>query len=465
MMRRASAAGAVLLLAGCAGPRPSIPQSAAVVAPTAWRVDGGAGAIQAIQNDWWESFGDPALNALVGEALRNNVDVMVAASRVAQARAQFRLVASAARPAIGVGGQGGYGRSLNAFGVGLDQVDGTASVTGSYELDLFGRLAEARGAARADLLASQAARDTVRLAVAAQVVEGYIGLRALEAQLAIAQDTLATRAQELELIRHRAAAGYSPALDLAQAEAEYQVAAQLVPATRSAITRQENGLSLLLGKAPGAIAPGAAIDGLVAVRVPVSLPAQVLRQRPDIAEAEDRVVAADRQLDVARAAFLPRIQLSASGGAVASNILPNPVSLFSLGGSILAPLFEGGALRARQSIAAATRDQAAFAYRKAALTAFAEVENAMESNQRLAQQLAAAEQQRAALATARALAVNRYRAGYAPYLDQLDAERGLLSARLSVVDLRAARLRAIVVLYRSLGGGWSAPVGGSAVAP
>lgn len=447
-----------LMLAGCAGPRPSSPGSAAVVAPPEWRGDAGGAAVQPIPSAWWEGFGDPVLSALVDKAVRDNVDLLAATSRIAEARAQFRLVASQGRPNAGVGGQGGYGRSLNAFGEGLDQANGSVLVSAGYEVDLFGRIAQLRGAARADLLASQAARDTIRLAVAAQVVEGYVGLRAFQARLAIAQDTLSTRAQDLRLIRHRVDTGYSPALDVAQAEAAYQVAAQLVPTLQLAITQQENGLSVLLGEAPGAIPASLSLDRLALVSVPVSLPAAVLRQRPDIAKAEARVVAADHRLDAARAAFLPRIQLSASGGAVASDILASPVSLFSLGGSILAPLFEGGALRAQQSAAAARRDQAAFAYRKAALTAFAEVENAMAGAQRLAQQETAAERQTEALAAADRLAGNRYRAGYAPYLDRLDAERSLLGAQLALVDLRAERLRSVVALYRSLGGGWSASV-------
>jgi len=170
--------------------------------------------------------------------------------------------------------------------------------------------------------------------------------------------------------------------------------------------------------------------------------------------AEEQLVAADRSLDSVRAAFMPDVQLSASGGLVASTIISSPVWIFSLGGSIVAPLFDSGRLKAQQETVAARRDQAAFAYRRAALTAFREVEDALASDQRLSEQEAALVAQRDVLARTLTLATNRYRAGYSPYLDQLDAERGLLSADLALVQSHADRLNAVVSLYQALGGGW-----------
>jgi outer membrane protein TolC len=185
------------------------------------------------------------------------------------------------------------------------------------------------------------------------------------------------------------------------------------------------------------------------------LPAALLRGRPDIAQAEQQLVAADRSLDSARAAFMPDIRLSAVGGYVASTLIPDPVRIFSLGGSVLAPLFEGGALRAQADVAAARRDQAAFAYRRAALSAFRDVEDALATIERTAEQEKALTGQRDALSIALRLATNRYQAGYASYLDKLDAQRGLLAAELTLVQIRADRLNAEVALYQSLGGGWS----------
>jgi NodT family efflux transporter outer membrane factor (OMF) lipoprotein len=275
------------------------------------------------------------------------------------------------------------------------------------------------------------------------------------ASVEILRDTLTDRDAELEIARRRAAAGYSTQLDLAQAQAAYDDTEQLIPATQLAIARQENGLSTLLGDTPQGVDRGGHIDALVAPEVPVSLPANLLRRRPDISAAEQRLVASDRALDAARAAFLPDITLAASGGFVGSTLVDaSPVAVWNLGGSILAPLFDSGRLHAQRDAATARRDQAAFEYRKTALTAFREVEDALAAEQREAERERSLVAERDVVARALALATNRYRAGYSTYLEQLDAERSLLSIRLSLAQARADRLNAAVSLYQALGGGW-----------
>jgi multidrug efflux system outer membrane protein len=184
------------------------------------------------------------------------------------------------------------------------------------------------------------------------------------------------------------------------------------------------------------------------------LPSQLLRHRPDIAQAEQLIVAADRSLDAARAAFMPSIGLGVSGGYVNSTLIANPVGIFSLGGSVLAPIYEGGRLHAQADIAATRRDQAAYAYRRAALNAFREVEDALAAIQRTREQELVLRQERDVLAQALVQATNRYRAGYSSYLEQLDAQRGLLSADLSLVQASTDRLSATVSLFQALGGGW-----------
>lgn len=445
-------AGAMLLLAGCAGPRPPMPAAAVVPVPVGWRsgtADGGA-----IDARWWRGFGDPALDALITQALARNNDLLEATARTAEARAGFQLAAGQARPSLGLSGQGGQERTLNAFGAGLDQRYATGAFTAGYEIDLFHRLSAATEAARARLLASEAAQDAARLAVVAAVVEGYVGLCVLDAKRAIAQAALDARAQERGLVRRRVDAGYSSQLQLAQADAEFETAARLVPATERAIARQENALSLLAGSVPEAVQRGRGLDALMLPDPPAALPSELLRQRPDIAEAEADLAAADHDLDAARAAFLPRVRLEASGGAVASSAIADPVSLFALGGSVLAPLFEGGRLRAAQSGAAARRDAAAFAYRRTVLSAFADVENALAASAALAREDAAARRQRDALDRAFVLADARTKAGYDASLERLVAQRSLLDAQLAVAEVRGARLQAAVALFRSLGGGW-----------
>lgn len=446
---------APLALAGCTlpGPRAAAPPAAAVVPPPAWRtaLPGDA----AIAGDWWRGFDDPQLTALVERALANNVDIEVAAARVEEARAAEALARAQLLPSIGATVPETQGQSLSALGRGTQSAALQPSVALSFDLDLFGRLRQASRAARAQLLATEAARDTVRLATAAAAASGYVTLRALDQRLAIARQTLAARADALRIARRRFEAGYTSRLEYRQAQGEYAATAQLVPAAELAITRQENALALLTGDVPRAIARGRALDAIARPAIPGGLPADLLRRRPDIYQAEQALVAADRTLDSQRAAMLPNIALTGSAGVVLSTALSQPVGLFSLGASILAPIFDGGRLRAQEEAATARRDQAAFAYRRTALVAFREVEDALAGVRRTGEQAAALGDQAAAARGALQNASNRYRAGYSGYIEQLDAQRNLLTAQLSLVQAQADRLTSHVALYQAMGGGWS----------
>jgi NodT family efflux transporter outer membrane factor (OMF) lipoprotein len=451
-MKRFAVSLLATMLAACAGLRPHAPPGAEVVPPATWR--NGTGGDAAIAVAWWQGFGDPVLTQIVEKALANNVDIAIAAARVEEARAQFGVARGQLLPSVELTGGAKRDRFLNAFGRPATETADRADLGISYDLDLFGRLRNASEAARASLLATQAAQDSVALAVASSAAAGYIGLRALDARLAVVRETVAARADSLRIAQRRAGSGYATQLEREQAEAELRGTEQLIPQLELAITRQENGLSLLLGENPRAIERGVALTALASPPVPTMLPSQLLRRRPDLAQAEQQIVAADRSLDSARAAFLPSIRLGASGGYVDSTLIADPVGVFSLGGSILAPLYEGGRLRAQADVAAARRDQAAYAYRKTALNAFREVEDALAAVQRSGEQELVLRKQRDALAQALVQAGNRYRAGYSSYLEQLDAQRGLLSADLSLVQASNDRLSATVNLFQALGGGW-----------
>lgn len=453
-MRRVVACLLAVTLAACVGPRPDAPRAAAVVAPEAWR-DGDSSATGEQIAQWWRGFGDRVLSNLVEKALANNVDVAIAAKRVEEARARFAAARGQQLPSVELGAGGKRDRFVNAFGRAATETAGQARIGVSYELDLFGRLRNSSEASRESLLATQAARDNVTLAVASSAAAGYIGLRALDARLAVVRETVATRADSLRIAQRRAQTGYGTRLELEQAEAELRGTEQLIPTLQLAITRQEDGLSLLLGENPRAIERGVSLSDLVSPTVPKMLPSELLRRRPDIAQAEHVIVAADRSLDVARASFMPRIELGVSGGYVNSTLLADPVGIFSLGSSILAPLYEGARLHAQADAAAARRDQAAYVYRKTALNAFREVEDALAAVQRTSEQELVLRQERDALARALVQATNRYRGGYSSYLEQLDAQRGLLSADLSLVQASSDRLHATVGLFQALGGGWS----------
>jgi NodT family efflux transporter outer membrane factor (OMF) lipoprotein len=394
------------------------------------------------------------LTSVVQRALANNTDIALAASRVEEARAQFRLAQAQRLPNLFAFGGGGRQQTVSAFGTPQLQTAAEAELQISYDLDLFGRLANASDAAREALLATEASRDNVRLGVAASAASGYITLRSLDARLVVLRETLVLREETVRVIRRRAETGYGNLLDLRQAEADYHLTEQLIPPTELAIRRQEDGLSVLLGENPRAIERGLTVEALAHPEVPAGLPSALLRRRPDIEQAERQVAAADRSLDSARAAFMPDVQLTASGGYAVSTLLTNPIGLFSLGGSVLAPIFDSGRLRAQEDIVAARRDQAAYAYRKVALNAFREVEDALSGLDRTAEQERALTAQREALADALRLATKRYREGYSPFLDQLEAQRGLLAVDLNLVQVRADRLNAAVGLFQALGGGW-----------
>jgi NodT family efflux transporter outer membrane factor (OMF) lipoprotein len=347
-------------------------------------------------------------------------------------------------------------RSINpAFGIPQVQTIGEPAVTMSFDADLFGRLSSISAAAQASLLATRAAQVDVHLMVAATAAREWFTLRALDARLATLQATLEARAQTVRLVRRRFDVGYAAQLDVAQAEAEYRSAQQQIPMTELAISRTENALCLLLGRSPGPIDRGDPSLQPTLPLIPATVPASLLRRRPDIVESEEQLVAADRALDASRAAFMPDLQLSANFGRVASSLLTNgPYDLFSVGASVLAPIFDAGRLQAQQDGTAARRNAAAFTYRKTVLAAFSQVEDALSGTQRLEQQLEALGKQKDALESSLAIATSRYKAGYSPFLDQLDAQRSLLSVQLALAQTRADQLNAYVTLFQALGGGW-----------
>ncbi len=375
--------------------------------------------------------------------------------RQEEARAAERLARAQRTPTLNAGLPTTEGQTVSPFGTPSTAFGAQPSITASYDLDLFGRLRQASAAARAQALASEGARDTVRLAIVSGVASGYIQLRALDQRLAVARETLAARSEALRIARRRAETGYTSNLELRQAEGEYRATEQLVPQAQLLVARQENALSLLLGTSPGPIPRGLPLDRLLAPAVPDGLPADLLRRRPDLFQAEQALVAADRSLDSARAAMMPNVALTGSAGVVLSTALANPIGVFSIGGSILSPLFDGGRLRAQADAAAARRDQAAWSYQRAALIAFREVDDSLASVLRSGQQATALSGQRTAAAGALRIASNRYRAGYSAYIEQLDAQRALLTAELALIQARADRLAAYVSLYQTFGGGWA----------
>lgn len=452
-MRRSLPTFALALsLSACAGPAVETAHVDPVAPPDRWQTALPADA--ALDRAWWQGFRDPALTALVERALANNLDIAIAGARIRDAKAQEMGARAALLPTLDAGAGAARSRSVSPFGTPSVQTAAQPQVQAAWEADLFGRLSDQASAARSAWLASEAARDAVRLSIASTVASGYVTLLALDARLAVAQQTVEARQQALGLITRRTDAGYSPRLELAQAQAEYQAAVQIIAPLEQARSRQENGLRLLCGDLPGPVARGASLAALAEPGIPADLPSELLRRRPDVAQAELALAASDHALAAARKRFLPQLRLTGSAGAAFSTLLQDPITLWSIGGSVLAPLFEGGRLRAGAESAGAQRDAAAFGYRKAALNAFREVDDALTGVSRADEQVRVVTAQRDALAETFRLASNRYRAGYSPYLEQLDAQRGLLAAELGLVQVRADAFTARIALYQALGGGW-----------
>jgi len=446
----------LLALTGCAmGPQPAPPST--LVSPAQWRTPAVAGA--PVERDWWRTFGDPVLDQLVRQAEERNGDVRVARSRLQEYQARVRIASSAQLPSLNASIGPGRARVIGPFGTPVDGTSIAGQVEASYELDLYGRLRSLTTAARFDLQSQQALEAATMLAVAANTASGYLNLRSLDAQLDLARATLIARQRSFDLARRQFEVGYTSRLDQAQAEAELHTTAAVVPQLERAIAQQENALAVLTGASPGPVARGTALLDLRPPTIGAGLPSELLRRRPDIAQAEATLAALDASLAAARDQLLPAVQLSASLGVEAGGLgmlLHAPNKLWSIGGSILAPVFDGDRLRFQAEIAGTVRDRAVFAYETVVRTAFAETDNALNAVRTLGNQVAEAQARQVASAEVLRIAHNRYANGYASYLEELDAQRNAFAAENNVLQLRANLLAAHVDLYRALGGGWRA---------
>ncbi len=320
-----AALGLAALLAGCAGLNPDYTRPA-VDLPQAWR-DAPAEGVRAQDAPWWKVYGDPVLDRLIEEALANNASVMLALARVDEARAALGATSAEQLPYVTASANRNRTRLSQRGATPLppgfdpEHNDTRVSADVSYEIDLWGRLRNATQAARAELLATEAARETVRIALTSDVAQGYFALRALDAQLAATRRSLATRTEALELQKKRAQLGDISEYDYRQLEADVAAERAQVPVLEQQRAQQENALAVLLGRSPRAIYEGALEAGTdpeeqtVAIVVPSGLPSDLLLRRPDLVQAEQTLIAANARVAVARAAYFPRISLTGSLGS------------------------------------------------------------------------------------------------------------------------------------------------------
>jgi NodT family efflux transporter outer membrane factor (OMF) lipoprotein len=459
-MRRAALAACCLVLAGCAATVTPPPPST-LQAPAAWRTAPKGQGSAPVAQRWWQNFGDPVLTALVERALQGNGDLRVARARVAQYRALVGVTAAGQKANVSVDSAPTRTRQLAWNGVPYVTNVYQAEFQASYEVDVWGRLAALTDAASATYQAEQANADAAALSIAATVATGYLNLRGLDAQLALTEATLKLREESRKLAQKQYEVGYSSQLEWLQAQAEYQTTAEQVPQLKRAIFEQENALSILAGGNPGPIARGVELELLQAPAVPAGLPSELLRRRPDIARAEYNLVAVNANLQATRDQLLPSFKLTAVGGVQNlkwHDFVNAPTALWRLTGAVAAPVFEGDRVQHQTDAVAAQRDQAIYAYENAVRTAFAETDNGLGAIVRLREQAVQNDARRATAAETLRIAHNRYRNGYASYLEELDAQRTLFTADVGRLQLKTRMLTASVDLYRAMGGGWAPAV-------
>jgi outer membrane protein, multidrug efflux system len=415
---------------------------------------------------WWRIYEDPQLEKTVDEALAGNGDLLIAAARVDEARALLGEARSFFSPRIdaqaGVGRQQISQRTATSFpGVPREFSSHRAALEVSYELDLFGRLRSGANAARAELEASEASREAVRLALAAQVAKSYFALRSLDEQVLLTRRTVQLREEALGLQRKRLQGGVISEFELRQLEAEAAVVRAQLPPLEREREREEVALSVLLGRSPKQVFEGtlqvkqSVDDTPEAPAVPSGLPSELLLRRPDLVEAERRLAAANARIGVARAEMFPSISLTGALGsesAALSNLFTGPATFWSLGAAVIQPIFAGGRLQARTE-AAEARERAALAeYQQAIRTAFGEVRTALIAQSRARESYDAESARAEALTQTLRLARLRYQNGVASQLDVLDAERGLLAAQVARIEALRAHRAAVADLFRALGG-------------
>lgn len=461
-VRLLSAGLTTLLLVSCTlGPNYTRPP---VEVPPAWR-DNTALDNSIANLPWWKMFRDPAFEELIQIALAENKDVKIAVERIVEARARHGFSKAELYPRVDLTGDGGY---LRASKKGLSPPPpGTDPETEYYrvsadlawELDFFGRLRRATEAEYALLLSTEEARRGVVITLVSDVARTYVELRDLDRRLDIARRTLVSRGEYMELARVRFEGGVTSEVDFRQAESEYhRVEATMIDLERS-VAQKENEISVLIGRNPGKIVRTPVTEAFpVPPAVPAGLPSDLLERRPDVREAEEVLIAANARIGEAKALLFPRFALTGSFGFESTQIdewLTSPAQAWSIGGSLLQPIFNAGQNRQRVVISKSQQRQAMYVYEKAIQAALREVEDAIVGYRKGGELRIASEKRTSADRIVLHLAGLRYRGGVTNYLEVLDAQRSLFNAELDESEAIRNHLISLIRLYKALGGGWT----------
>lgn len=451
------------LLAGCAvgtdyrRPEIDLPGRFAGVldGKTGEQADGKTEAASLANQNWREVFTDPALQALIDEALTAGPDALLAAARIREAEAMAGVSRAPLYPQVSL--------SLNTSPTVLQPGDSqTSSYLGgagiAWEIDLWGRYRRASEAARADLLASEEARYGMQASLVASVARYYFQLATLHDTYVITERGARNQAEVLRLVRRLAAAGISTAAEERQQEGALATTEASLPTLRRQIAETGNALAVLIGRHPGALPTDTPPQLNLPGQIPAGLPSSLLEQRPDIRQAEARLVAANARVGEAKAMFFPSLSLTALFGGVSTSlsdvIKGRAPDVASVGPNLLLPLFAGGQFYFNREAAQARLDQAVISYRKAILNALGEVANGLVAYETSDDLMSTQATRVAASREAMRLAELRFRAGTANFLEVLDAQRQLLAAETEEAQALLERRLALVNVYLALGGGW-----------
>ncbi len=449
------------LLAGCAiGPDYQRPP---VTEPPTFRGQATAEAASLADLPWWEVFQDTILKNLITEALGSNYDVKIAAARVQEARAQVGVARSEYFPAIdyNVGAQrtrfsgallglSGAGPSTNNLYYGF--------LSASWEIDIWGRIRRSNEAARASLFATEDARRGVWLTLVSDLGQAYFELLALDVRLDIARNSTDAYQGTYSVFQDRLQGGVASKLETSRAEGALGQAQATIPQLESDIVAKENQISILLGRRPGPIPRGMPMyEQAVVPTVPAGLPSALLERRPDLRQAEQKLVGANAYIGVAKAAFFPQLSLTALFGRASpevSALTGGTATIWAVAGMLSGPIFEGGKNLSNYRVSKAQWEQAKLQYEQAVLTALREVSDALTQLGKLSDAESGQERAVKALEQAVAYAMDRYRHGFASYFEVLEAQQQLYPAQNTLAQIRRDRLLAYVQLYKALGGGW-----------
>jgi outer membrane protein, multidrug efflux system len=407
---------------------------------------------------WWDVFKDPKLQDLIRTALKQNYDLQIATERIEAARAQVAITRSSLFPQIS-GDAAFTGGKEGTFQTKYNFLDLTADA--AFQLDFFGKIRRATQAARAQLLATEAARQTVVLTLVSDVASDYFALLQLDLELQITHNTIAAQEDSVKLTKFRVDHGVATKLDILQAQQTLDTANATVPDLERQIAEEENAISILLGDYPHGIQRGAPlVEQPLPPEVPPGMSSSLLERRPDIREAEQNLITSNAEIGVAKAQFFPQIELTGSGGgafgrsSVFSSLMSTQLGIWSYGAQVTQPIFTGGALKGNLHLAESQYRQLLLAYRQAIQLAFGDVSNSLIDYQKLHQVRLRQQDTVADLAESVRLSNMRYRGGTTTFLEVLDGQRSLYAAELTLAQAQGTEYQSLVSLYRALGGGW-----------